>query len=236
MPQVGLSNTTQYVVYTASRLLVGIFNNSLFCVNYILVVELTTKKYKTFVSNILLIAFVAGELLVLVVAYYSRDWHIMLWFLVAFSLLALSFVLGFLPESPSYLFETKQYDRIRKLAKQIARINGRAIYRVHSANETEGDTFINKRVADSSEQVNDSLLDKLLTANHQLNSVDADTPKEKTGLVQFVLESKWNLINSALLAYLWFDLSLIYYGISLGITYVGHMDPVKTSQYNPSII
>lgn len=187
-------------------------------------------------SNILLIAFVIGELTVLVVAYYVRDWHFMLWFLVAFSILGLSFLFGFVPESPSYLFETKQYDRIRKLAKKIARVNGRAIYRVHSANETEGDTFINSKVVESSDQVNknDSLLEKLLTTNQQLNSsqvVNIESSKEKTGLIQFVLESKWNLINSVLIAYLWLDLSLVYYGISLGITNVGHMDPVKLTQH-----
>lgn len=76
----GFSDRTQLVVYLFAQVIMGMCGNAMFAVNYILLIELTTSKYSTLVSNVNLYMFVAGELVIAFVAYFARNWHIINWY------------------------------------------------------------------------------------------------------------------------------------------------------------
>lgn len=75
----GLSSRMQFVVYSLSQIVLGVCGNGIFAVSYILLIELTTSEYSTIVSNINLYMYVFGELIIVLVAYFARDWHIINW-------------------------------------------------------------------------------------------------------------------------------------------------------------
>lgn len=75
----GLSDQTQYFIYLFAQLLIGACCNSVFMVMYVLLIEITTPQYSTLVSNVNLYMYVFGELLIALVAYLARNWHIINW-------------------------------------------------------------------------------------------------------------------------------------------------------------
>lgn len=79
----GLSDNTQMTVFLLGQIVVGICGNAIFAVTYILLIELTTSKYSTLVSNFNLHMFVIGELIIAGVAYFARDWHIINWLVLS---------------------------------------------------------------------------------------------------------------------------------------------------------
>ena len=76
---VNLSVNTRYVIFSISQFLLGSCSNSIYSVLFILILELTTKEYTTSVTSINLYMFVMGELAVMVMAYFLRNWHIVNW-------------------------------------------------------------------------------------------------------------------------------------------------------------
>ena len=77
---------------------------ALYCVAFILVIEVTTQKYTTIVSNLFLYMYVLGEIFALIIAFFGRDWHITNWTLVIYSAVTLAVIGFFIPESPRFLF------------------------------------------------------------------------------------------------------------------------------------
>jgi len=74
-----LSFNIRYVIYCIAQFLIGIFANSIYSILCILLLELTTTKYSTIVNNINLYMFVFGEVVILVLAFFSRNWHTINW-------------------------------------------------------------------------------------------------------------------------------------------------------------
>ena len=76
---VNLSITYRYVVFSLSQLVIGACANTIYSTLFILLLEFTTTKYSTHITNVYLYMYVLGELAVLVMAYFSRNWHIINW-------------------------------------------------------------------------------------------------------------------------------------------------------------
>ena len=74
-----LSMLARYSVYTFGQLLIGCFQKSLYCVGFILLIEMTSLKHLTVISIYYLCMYVFGEFLVLVIGYLARDWHMINW-------------------------------------------------------------------------------------------------------------------------------------------------------------
>jgi MFS family permease len=66
----------KYIIYCINLFLGGFIANCIYCNSFVLLMELTTSKYHTISSVLGIYAFIFGELLVLAVAYFIRNWHI----------------------------------------------------------------------------------------------------------------------------------------------------------------
>ncbi|CAF4140672.1 unnamed protein product, partial [Rotaria sp. Silwood2] len=96
-----------------------------FMVSLILLMELTTSSYTTFVGILALVAFTFGEIVVTGMAYMCRHWLLLKWAMTLY-VLALVPYLFFVPESPHWLLTKYRYDELKKLLHQIARRNQRS--------------------------------------------------------------------------------------------------------------
>ena len=100
-------NNSQY--YFISQFLIGFTSYVLYVTSYVLLLEITTTKNSTIVSNVNLYLFVVGELLALLIGYVLRNWHWINYFLTFYSILIVLMVALVLPESPRYLVTLKKY-------------------------------------------------------------------------------------------------------------------------------
>ena len=95
-----LSLFARYTIYTAGQLLIGCLQKSLYCVGFILLIEMTSLKYLTTVSIYYLCMFVFGEFLILLIGYLAKDWHIINYSIIAYSFVCLLILVFCVPESP----------------------------------------------------------------------------------------------------------------------------------------
>lgn len=231
----GLSITLKYVIYSASQFITGAMLNSLYSVSFILLIELTTKDFYTIVSNINLYMFVVGELVVLPIAYVSRNWHTLLIVNAAYSVVVLVMIIFLLPESPRYLVEKRRYKEADEIFKKIARINKRPI---ETATDSEFQSFLSQQKASKENDESIAAARKLdaemgqednetmvVTQRTETTTTSSSSTSNDLSAVAYVFSSKQNVFEIVALIFLSFSLCLAYYGVSLGITMVGDVNP-----------
>jgi MFS family permease len=92
---------TRYAIYTLGQFVIGCLQKSLYCVGFILLIEMTSLKYLTIVSIYYLCMFVVGEFVLLFVGYVTRgDWHIINYFIIVYGCVCIIIIVVFVPESP----------------------------------------------------------------------------------------------------------------------------------------
>ena len=96
-----------------------------YMVTSVLLLELTTSAYATFVCTLCLLAYTVGEIVVTGMAYVCRHWLTLKWAMTLY-FLALVPYLVFVPESPHWLLTKSRYNELEKLLRQMARYNRRS--------------------------------------------------------------------------------------------------------------
>ncbi|CAF1009648.1 unnamed protein product [Brachionus calyciflorus] len=205
-----LSFESKYIIFSVSQFLIGLLVNCLYCTAYVLLMELTTDKYTTSISNLNSYIYIIGEIIVLVIYYYTRNWQILNWLIGLFSFIIFLLTLT-LRESPTWLISTNQNQKAFEILEEIAKQNGKPKISM---------TLI--------ETVN--LEEKLLGDKNNLKlKNDENFIKNEFYQDFLVLKEiffpKSTLIKTCLLFYIWLALMLLYYGISLGVTSVDLVDP-----------
>lgn len=74
-----LNLNVRYFIYCVAQFLIGLFANAIYSTLCMLLLEMTTSKYSTIANNCNLYMFVFGEVVILVLAYFLRDWHLINW-------------------------------------------------------------------------------------------------------------------------------------------------------------
>jgi MFS family permease len=187
----------RYIIYCVHLFLSGCISNILYGNSFGLLMELTTAKYRTISSILVLYAYVLGELLVVLVAYFIRDWHIYNWISVGYSIIVMSIALVFVPESPRWLVTKKKNGKADWILSNIAKKNNRIYRRKYF--KAELNSLLERRQIDE--------------CTHDDSMYRNKNDKCRTGK------------NTILLMFTFMALSLTYYGISLGITSIKGLNP-----------
>jgi MFS family permease len=209
--------TAKYVIYCISQMLIGAFVKCLYISAYVLLLELTNHRYHTLFSNIKLVFYVVGELLILLLAYFVRDWQIINWVVAATTVLVTFSSWILLDESPRWLVSQGRYDEAIKTLEKIARMNKRELNLKNLDSKVSTDeTFykiFNSKIS-SADSIplpeGDDKISKSMSMKSML--VGIFTPKKI-------------FLKTVLTSYVWFATSLLYYGQSLGITGIDSVNP-----------
>jgi MFS family permease len=222
----GLDINSKYLVYTITQFLLGFFVSTNYYASFILLLEITSSKHTTIVSNFYDYIYVFGELLVLVVSYYARNCHLINYFIGSYSLLIFLLVAIFIPESPRFLVTKKKYKEAYSVLKQIAKINGT------QSNITSYQDFLdlfsdikNHQIKALDNNSNTEAFDLIM----KKSSLEADKkdPNNKpknylfsanrsNSVYNYLFKEKNNFLVTFLLSYIWIAISIIYFGVSLG--------------------
>ena len=185
-----LSIQTRYSIFLLIQFVSGFAAYAIFEVCFVLLIELTSKQYHTFVAITNQYMFVVGQLLSLLINYAFRNWHIQNHFIIVLSVLsaAICFVL---PESPAFLLVKQRYTAAASTLNRIAKSNKAAC-------------------------VIDASYLRQLTAAQQLTQTCSN--ENNVAFVCFyLLNPKRNLFYLLLLLYVCIAFTMLYTGVSLGI-------------------
>ena len=95
-----LSITTRYVIFNLIQSLTALCYSSIYNCGYTLLIELTTDEYHTLFSNINIYLYIFGEIIIMTVYYFSREWKTVYWFVTAYGIATLIPFILFATESP----------------------------------------------------------------------------------------------------------------------------------------
>jgi len=123
-----------------------------------------------------------------------------------------------LPESPRYLITKKNYSKAYSILRKIAKTN-RKLDSMISENELRiifqpNEKLIEPSVEQNKGQINED--NNLLSTEEKITQTE--TEKESQSLFSYLINPIFNSIKTFILTYIWIALSMIYYGVSLGIT------------------
>lgn len=202
-----LSDQTHYIIYAVTQYIVGFSQYGLDISTFILFIELTSAAYGSFVSIFNLTIFAVGELIILVVSYYFRDWHMQNLFIALYTFTIMFMILIILPESPRFLVSTKRYEEAADVLNRIGKYNGcidekNLINEEVIRNELKNEKENKKSIEDSSTEVTNE-------KNAQVQS---------SPVFYYLTHPFNNFFKTILLTYVWFSGSMCYYGMTFGIT------------------
>ncbi|UJR37768.1 hypothetical protein I4U23_030461 [Adineta vaga] len=118
---VPMSTNQKFALLLINQFVSGI---DTFMVSFLLLMEITTSAYATFVGNLALVAFAIGEIVITGMAYICRHWLLLKWVITLYVLALIPYLI-YVPESPHWLLTKHRYDELEKTLRQIAQCNQR---------------------------------------------------------------------------------------------------------------
>ena len=181
---------TRYIINSIAQFIIGSTCNTIYVVGFILLSELTTNKYCNFVSTLYLYLHVSGEIIILFVSYFAKNWKIINIFVTMLSIFILAICLFFMPESPRYLLVKNKLEKASDVLNKIKKKNlGKSFHPI------------------GIEEIKLNTLNALITSS---NNTDEDTEPVK-------VKTDKSFMKILLLVFIWFAINMCYYGVSLGI-------------------
>ena len=189
------SKQTKYTLYCITQFVSGFLIRGLYCIAYTFLIEFTTTRHSTLITNIYLYSYVVGELVLLALAYTIRNWHILNIIFAVFSLIVTLLLVFLLSEPPRFLVSKKQHENAAKVLVRMALVNGKGKHLTHGQILEEMTTLCGTSSADSKPNVE----------THSFKSI-----------LKQIFTPHANLAKSFMFVYIWTSLYLLFFGVSLG--------------------
>ncbi|CAF2958575.1 unnamed protein product [Rotaria sp. Silwood2] len=120
-----LSNDKKLIIFTISRFLTGIAQTT-YSITLVLLLEMTSATKRVLASNILSYFYTLGELFIMIIYYFTRDWSLTMWILTIYVMPFLCYY-WCIPESARWLVSTGHLLQARKVLHRIAYVNRRTL-------------------------------------------------------------------------------------------------------------
>ena len=116
-----LSIQTKFVIFTISRFIQGVAQ-TMYSISFVLLLELVGPKHRVTAGNILAYSFSVGQMIIVGLAYYLRNWLKVQW---AMALYVIPFFMYYwlVPESPRWLLSVNDVRYARHYIQKIFRVN-----------------------------------------------------------------------------------------------------------------
>ena len=211
-----LNVNTRYIIFSISQFILGSASNSIYSFLFILLIELSTKDFTTSITNSNLYMYVVGELLVMCLAYFLRNWHLVNWFIAVYSILV-AFLIGiFLPESPRFLVQRKNYYKAFRIIKKMWLTNKRKEKRYKTSNDSPIENLLRRNEAEFF-NLNSSIIQKFdritsqNTKEFRSSRVELNNFEDSNALI-YLFKSLRNFLKTVILSFILFSTTLCYFG------------------------
>ena len=162
-------------------------------------------------------------MIVFVAYYFSRDWHVLNWFLVGYSLVLCFLLIFIMPESPVWLISCNRQEEGYRILRKIARVNGIKDY----ISPTPTDASLEEKLLDENKwsQSTNVTTNSEDTTKSSSEASSSQSEDFDIRMAKYLVMPMSNLIKTSILLYIWAALMLLYYGISLGVLTHDSVDP-----------
>ncbi len=187
-------------------------------VTFVLLIELTVPANANPIGIFNFIFYVVGELILLIVCFYARNWHTHNQFSAAFTFISTLMIVTFLPESPRFLVVKHRLTEAAQVVLKIAKYNGKQDQITYESVMTELSQIINNQDKISNEN---TLMISRTTLNHSLKDqnelvVIKSTTTNQQSLLEYLSHPFRNAVNAVFSAYICMSIILVYYGAKTG--------------------
>ncbi|RMZ93346.1 organic cation transporter, partial [Brachionus plicatilis] len=194
----------QQTLFAVLRLLTGIASN-VYALAAVLAMEIVGTSKRVTAVNTIYYIFIAGEFIVLLFAYFIRNFRI---FYTCCTIFMSTFILYFwmVPESPRWLMTSKKFDKAYQVFKRIAKSNKRkfdGLVELEDLKQKSQEQF----KKDQGEHI--QLTERLSPSDQAVaNHLSV------LGTIKIFFKSKKLLVRSISILINWLTNTLVYYGIS----------------------
>ena len=116
-----LSINKKLTLFTISRFLQGVAQ-TMYSIFFVLLLEITGPKHRVTAGNILAYSFSIGQMVIVLLAYFFKDWRKLQWTLAIY-VMPFFFYYWLVPESPRWLLATSRIREAIKVLKKITYVN-----------------------------------------------------------------------------------------------------------------
>ena len=116
-----LTTNNKLLLFTISRLFQG-FGQTMYSVSFVLLMEITGPNTRLLAGNIMAYSFAIGQVVLVGLAYFLRDWNKIMWSLAGYMIPFLG-LYWLVPESPRWLLNKDKVDEAKDVIKKISKIN-----------------------------------------------------------------------------------------------------------------
>lgn len=116
-----LTSRQKFFIFTISRFMQGVAQ-TMYSISFVLLLEITVPKYRLLAGNILAYSFSIGQMALVGLAYYFRNWLKVQWALAVYLIPFLMYY-WLVPESPRWLLSVNRVQNARHVIEKIARLN-----------------------------------------------------------------------------------------------------------------
>jgi len=200
----GLSDRAHYIAYLVAQYFIGFSQFGLEICIFILFIEMANSKYSNLITVFFINMFALGELLIVVISYFMRDWHYHNLTIAAYSFLNTILISFFLPESPRFLIQKENYKEAAIVLSKIAKING---------NQAVTENDILKELGNFEESKTMISLESSADENKCVEISE----KNNFSIRSYLFSQKKNFSDLLFLANVWFSNAMLFYGMNYGI-------------------
>ena len=224
----------KFIIFTFSRFLQGVAQ-TMYSISFVLLLELTGPKDRVTAGNILAYSFSIGQMLIVGLAYYFKNWLKVQWALAIYVIPFLSYY-WMMPESPRWLLSVDKVNEARHVLTKVTRYNSayeRFVDRflnIFCRCWKNRNNFIHKRTKIDVEHdaTWDYILSLLRTEANNLAEAKKNTSYLQT--LVGIIKSPILLRRCLILFYTWMVILAVYLGIGMGIS--GNLDKIM----NPYLV
>jgi OCT family organic cation transporter-like MFS transporter 4/5 len=224
----------KFIIFTFSRFLQGVAQ-TMYSISFVLLLELTGPKDRVTAGNILAYSFSIGQMLIVGLAYYFKNWLKVQWALAIYVIPFLSYY-WMMPESPRWLLSSDKVNEARRVLIKVTRYNSAyekfvdRFLNIFCRCWKNRNNFIHKRTKIDVEHDDtwDYILSLLRTEANTLVEAKKNTSYMQT--LVGIIKSPILLRRCLILLYTWMVILAVYLGIGMGIS--GNLDKIM----NPYLV
>jgi OCT family organic cation transporter-like MFS transporter 4/5 len=229
MHTAALTRNQKFTIFTISRFFQGV-GTTLYSVGFVLLLEITGPKHRVTAGNILAYSFSIGQMILVGIAYYFKNWLKIKW-VIALYVLPFFAYYWLVPESPRWLLSVNKIQKARLIIKKISRVNSSYKYLLNSFGRIVGLNYFIEKSKDLPTKTEKKIINEeswmqmfsiLQDESSKLSSARQNASYKNT--LKEILKCPNLLKRCFILCYTWMVVLACYLGIGMGMS--GNLDKI----------
>ena len=183
----------------------------MFTISFVLLLEITGPKHRVTAGNIVAYSFSIGQMIIVALAYFFKDWRKIQWVLALYILPFFCYY-WLVPESPRWLLSVGKVDEARRVLVKITRINLAFSIRWFNIKQKFSYQHNQKDLVEIESSTSQDYMFTLL--QEEANKLDQSKSNNNyTNTLRGILKSRMLIRRCLIIFYTWMIILAVYLGL-----------------------